>query len=117
MNTVGGVHVNTGLDAPETQVCFSSALEHGRDTSPQAHGAWLVQVIVINGLVFGTLRCLGWLRVSDIDEEQGLDGIYTIGSGSTLMDQMNLRDLPSKGWLRALFHRPEMSPGSPMSPR
>ena len=65
----------------------------------------LLQAIGVNMVLFCSLRLLGWLRVSDEDEEQGLDRMLMGASGSTLLDRLNLGDSPR--WLRARlnFHR------------
>ena len=55
----------------------------------------------MNLFVFGGLRLLGWLRVSDLDEEQGLDSMLMGSSGSRILDQLSLRDLQQKKWIKA----------------
>ena len=57
-----------------------------------------LQVIIVNGVVFGALRWLGWLRVSDLDEDQGLDDLFSRGTGSTLLDQLSLREYSPRRW-------------------
>ena len=55
-------------------------------------GVQLLAIVVISawslgvsGVVFGTLRFLGWLRVSEKDEERGLDHAQGIGTGVNIL--------------------------------